>query len=108
MSDTEFLAYGSRVKEIRKRLQLSQKEFSEGLEISYGYMSEIEAGKRAAGYKFLKNLYMKYRVNFKFLFTGKGPMLETDEDEKGVRMDFGEDGEITPGALYRTSKLPHL
>jgi transcriptional regulator with XRE-family HTH domain len=54
---------GSRLKAIRKALDLSQKEFAASLDISASYLSEIESGKTKPGFNFTVLVYEKYNVN---------------------------------------------
>ncbi|HLP59777.1 MAG TPA: helix-turn-helix transcriptional regulator [Candidatus Deferrimicrobium sp.] len=67
--------FGQRVKEIRKVLELSQKDFAGTLEISGTFLSEIENGKYKPGYEFFYNILTKFNVNLHFLLAGTGEMF---------------------------------
>ena len=70
MENKEFI--GSRLKDIRKYLRLTQKELAEKLDISDGYISDIEKGKKKPGRDLLEKLIERFNVNISYLFEGKG------------------------------------
>ncbi len=63
---------GNGIKKIRQYLGLKQKNLAEILDISGGYLSEIECGKKNPGIEILNKLVDKYQVNISYLFTGNG------------------------------------
>jgi transcriptional regulator with XRE-family HTH domain len=68
-------SFGSRVKEVRKALRISQKDFAASLGMSGSYLSEIEHGNAAPGYEFLFKLSALYRVSLDYLVHGGGAMM---------------------------------
>jgi transcriptional regulator with XRE-family HTH domain len=64
-----------RLKEIRKVLDLTQREMSDALEIKQGSYSDVERGKAGISALLLKNLIRKYRVNPLWLCEGEGSMF---------------------------------
>ena len=64
-----------RLKEIRTKLGLTQRMFSESLEIKQGSYSDVERGKAGVSALLLKNLIRKYRVNPLWLCEGEGDMF---------------------------------
>jgi transcriptional regulator with XRE-family HTH domain len=67
--------FEQRVREIRKALGLSQKDFAGPLEISGTFLSEIENGKYKPGYDFFYNILTKFNVNLHYLLAGTGEMF---------------------------------
>lgn len=68
-------SFGRRVKEVRKTLRISQKEFAASLDMSGSYLSGIEHGNAAPGYEFLFKLSTDYRVSLDYLVHGSGAMM---------------------------------
>jgi transcriptional regulator with XRE-family HTH domain len=66
----ELIGHG--IKRIRRYMGLKQIDLAESLNISSGYLSEIECGKKNPGIEILNKLVDKYKVNISYLFTGKG------------------------------------
>ncbi|MDX9846790.1 MAG: helix-turn-helix transcriptional regulator [Tenuifilaceae bacterium] len=64
-----------RLKTIRAELKLTQRAFSESLEIKQGSYSDVERGKAGISALLLKNLIRKYRVNPLWLCEGDGEMF---------------------------------
>ena len=64
-----------RLRSIRTQLNLTQKTFSESLEIKQGSYSDVERGKAGISALLLKNLIRKYRVNPLWLCEGEGSMF---------------------------------
>jgi transcriptional regulator with XRE-family HTH domain len=63
---------GHNLKNIRNQLGFKQKELAENLNISSGYLSEVEAGKKSPGIEVLSKLLEKYQVNPAYILTGEG------------------------------------
>jgi transcriptional regulator with XRE-family HTH domain len=66
---------GSRIKGIRKSLQLKQVEFSNELNISNSTLSEIERGNIKPGIDLVINLAIKFNVNLYYVLLGDGDMF---------------------------------
>jgi len=69
------MAENERLKEIRIKLGLTQRMFSESLEIKQGSYSNVVRGKAGVSALLLKNLVRKYRVNPLWLCVGEGGMF---------------------------------
>ncbi len=67
--------WGSRIKQIRKELNLKQKDFAERLKISGPSLSEIETGKYKPGYDFLVKITLEFNVNLYYILFGEGEMF---------------------------------
>lgn len=65
------MSIGERIKETRKALNLTQKEFSSKLEFSPSYLSEIEKGVSLPGTQILISLYRNYKIDIAWLLTGE-------------------------------------
>ncbi len=83
-------AFGERLRQVRKSMELSQEDFGKLLGISPGYVSELEAGLKVPSGTLL--LLMEYRMglNLNFLRTGEGAMMR----EKPIREKM-DDQELT-------------
>jgi transcriptional regulator with XRE-family HTH domain len=66
---------GNRIRLIRKKLKLRQKEFAEELEIGVTTLSEIENNNYYPNYRLIKNLSARFNVNLYHLFFGEGEMF---------------------------------
>ncbi len=68
-------AVGSRFKEIRKILRLSQKEIAEKLHVCNTYISDIESGKVNPSHTFFFKLSFVFNVSLDYLYHGLGEMF---------------------------------
>jgi transcriptional regulator with XRE-family HTH domain len=84
------MAFASRVKEIRRSLHLSQKEFAESIGLSPSYFSEVESGKFKPGFDFFVNIVKKYDVNIKYLATGEGEPFLNNKPGEGYYGEFSD------------------
>lgn len=84
-----------RLKAIREKLNLRQKELAEILNISVVTMSDIERGKKRPGVEILFILWEKYRVDPVYLLHGEGDMFRREKDTKGVTVEDGVFGDYT-------------
>ena len=73
---------GSGIKTIRKHLGFKQKDFAKSLNISGGFLSEIECGKKNPSMDVLNALVDKFQINVSYLFTGKGNYFIHPEKER--------------------------
>jgi len=77
-------AIGSRLKAIRKTLNLKQKTFAEILNVTVVTLSDIETGKKKPGPDVMFILSETYRVNLAYLFHGEGDMFRPDLEARGI------------------------
>jgi transcriptional regulator with XRE-family HTH domain len=75
VSKEELEAFGRRVRSIREALRLKQNEFAAGLELSEGYICQIEKGKGNPTYEFFYKLVSKYNVSLDYLFYGNSDLF---------------------------------
>lgn len=66
---------GQRLQNIRKAINITQKDFAREMEISGASLSEIEAGGSKPRIELYYNLTKKYNVNTDYLLHGKGEMF---------------------------------
>lgn len=74
------------MKELRKHLNLTQKEFGERIGLKPNSISDIENGKNSLTDIVLKSICKEFNVNEEWLRTGKGEMFVDvlPEDELGA------------------------
>ena len=66
---------GKRVKLVRNKLGLKQKDFAKILKMSGGALSEIESGKYKPGHDFFYMISKEFNVNLYYLIFGEGEMF---------------------------------
>jgi transcriptional regulator with XRE-family HTH domain len=64
-----------RIKEIRKKLKLSQVEFSERIFVSKSFYGDIEIGKKKVNDRIIFIVSKQFNVNVEWIKTGKGKMF---------------------------------
>ncbi len=69
------MSENERLKEIRKSLDLTQRDFSDALDIKQGSYSDVERGKAGISAVLLKNLIRRFRINPLWLCEGEGDMF---------------------------------
>ncbi|MDQ1351406.1 MAG: Helix-turn-helix protein, partial [Acidobacteriota bacterium] len=107
----ELIAFGKRLREIRKTLDSQQKDFAEELEISGSFLSEVEKGKAKPGYDFLKNLIVKFDINPMYLFKGESPMFTRDIQEPeptGLRIEITDNKDIFEEMFWYFKHVPAI
>jgi transcriptional regulator with XRE-family HTH domain len=91
---------GERIKNIRKKLRLPQKDMAAGLHIAPSYLCEIEKGNGNPGPELFVRLSSEYNVNMNYLFTGKGDVF-SDAPLKIKTQEFDVEDDIdTPEKLF--------
>lgn len=100
---------GQRLAEWRKSSKLSQRALGAALDVSQGFISDIEKGRVAPSRNFLQILFATYRVNPSWILEGQGAQVvdqEPDRSMLGVPMsDFVQVREYSahlsagPGAI---------
>lgn len=90
MDKAVFENFGQRVRQIRQKLGLKQKDFAQKIGIHPAYLSEIELGRANMSLNFYRNMYNVLGVNLEFLVSGDGDMfsgqpLPGEDGEPGER-----------------------
>ena len=85
---------GSRIKQIRELLSLTQTEFGEKIGLSYTSIGMYENQKRSVSESVKKSICREFNVNYLFLDTGVGEIFtdlpETVIDELAEEFDLDE------------------
>lgn len=96
-------AIGKRLKQLRKKIGMSQKEFAEKLNITPSSLNNYEVGRRNIPPEILADLSDKFNVNIDWLLTGNDPMFkdeleikETETDEI-VKLPFYKESFVSAG-----------
>jgi len=63
----------NRIRYLRESINISQQKFSELINVSRGYINDIERGKEPS-FNFIKTLLKSTNVNLEWLVTGEGEM----------------------------------
>lgn len=77
-------SYALRLKEWRKKQQLSQRELSKVIGVSSGYIGDIEAGRTEPSRNFLNSLNEKFGVSADWVLHGTGSQIVGQIDESSA------------------------
>jgi transcriptional regulator with XRE-family HTH domain len=106
----ELIQFGARVKHVRKHLHIIQKDFARQLDISGGFLSELEAGKTKAGYDFFRNITTRFNVNPLYLFLGQGEMFmkpaAQEKQNSEETIDYGPDSGLIRQFFLTFREIP--
>jgi transcriptional regulator with XRE-family HTH domain len=75
-----------RIREARKALKMSQKDFAKAICISNTYLADVENGSRKSNDRIVKLASMVFGINENWLKTGEGEMFYKSPDEKISRL----------------------
>ena len=112
MVSEELIEFGKRVKNIRKELDIAQKDFATKLGLSGSFLSEVEKGKTKPGFEFFKSIILKIKVNPIYLYTGEGPLFlgkipdTENENDDILKIEITEDKEIIEKMFWYFNKAP--
>jgi transcriptional regulator with XRE-family HTH domain len=84
------LEFGNRIKAVRKKLKMKQKDFAERIGMKNNYLCEIESGHIKPGFDFFYKIMAELKLNPVYLLHGKGDMFLPDVKEGGVSGVNGE------------------
>lgn len=98
---------GKRLKDVRRALNMSQKDFAAGIDVSGSYLSEIESGKTKPGYNLILAVAREFNVSPNWLLLEKGDMfLEKNSLAAISENDFGDQVERVKELLLYLKKSP--
>jgi len=75
---------GSRIKQIRKQLKMSQKEFASSVGMSQGHLCVTERGEFPLSITLIKAICHEYKLNEDWIRTGNGEPFTSITQEKGI------------------------
>jgi len=82
-----YVAINRRIKELRKKLGLNQRDFCKMLALSEGYISGIEVNLRKVNDRIIKLIIAEFGVNEEWLRCGNGEMFIAEKsDVKAARI----------------------
>ena len=67
----------TRIKAVRKALNISQRDFAKGVFLSHSFYAKIETGERNPNERVYELISNKYNVNKEWLKSGKGGMFSS-------------------------------
>lgn len=72
---------GKRIRTVRLRNKLNQKDFAASLNVTPAHISEIELGKNRVSEQLLKLISLEYKVSYDWLLDGSGEMTEHSPEQ---------------------------
>ena len=79
------MGLGERLKVVREKLGMTQKEFAKFLNVGIATVQRYEREERIPSGEFLKLLLDKCNVNINWLLTGEGPMFVSHSQEEPIK-----------------------
>lgn len=76
----------TRIKELRRFLNLSQDEFGARLGVTNAAISRLESGARGATEQMLLAICREFNASYLWLTTGEGPMFEPGGDDAALHV----------------------
>lgn len=70
-----------RLKEVRKELKMTQREFGESAGIDRRYVAKVECGSQNPSFKFLRSVSIKHKISLDWLLYGIGDRFVATEQE---------------------------
>jgi transcriptional regulator with XRE-family HTH domain len=80
------MTINKRIRELRRTLKLSQREFAKAVYISNGYLADIELGNNEVKERLIHLILAAFPVNKRWLLTGEGSMFNPAGGQKLERM----------------------
>lgn len=101
-------AFGERIKQIRRQLDLKQNEFGKSIGHSGSFVSEVENGKAKVCFDFIYNLIDIHNVNPYFFFFGEGDPFSNNNSRKLENKEFGDSIDNVNELLWYLERSPLL
>ena len=99
--------FGNRLRKLRGKLNVSQKEMAARMGISASFLSDIEKEKAKPGFNFLSKLAEVYNISPSWVVLGVGEtFLFSADGECFVNHEFGEQSEEIRNLLIMFEKSP--
>lgn len=109
MSENKVIAsgFGKRLRKLRGKLNVTQKEMAAKMGISASFLSDIEKEKAKPGFNFLGRLAEVYNISPSWVVTGIGEIFLFGKDGIPlVNHEFGEQSEEIRDLLIMFGKSP--
>jgi len=103
----DYARIGSRLREIRKVLEMTIQGMHEATSFSKSLISEAENGLKKPSTKYLTALLDKYNVNINYVLSGRGAKFLSPLNEEGL-CDLGESSEKIEELLYHMKRVDML
>ena len=71
----------TRIREVRKELGITQREFGESANIDRRYVAKVECGSQNPSFKFMRSVSIKHKISLDWLLYGVGDRYIKAEDE---------------------------
>jgi transcriptional regulator with XRE-family HTH domain len=84
---------GQRIREIRKKLKIQQKDMAAAMNIAASYLCDIENGKGNPGPEFFVRLATQFNINLNYLFIG-APDMFTDAEKKVQKQEVDLEDDV--------------
>ncbi|MCU0288504.1 MAG: helix-turn-helix domain-containing protein [Acidobacteria bacterium] len=99
---------GERLKEIRKKNHIQQKEMAAALNVAASYLCEIENGNAKPGPDFFIKLANVYNVNLNYLLLGSGDMFGIGNNIKQKAFDLKDGIESVEELFFLIEKSKYF
>ena len=94
MEKALLIEFGNRLRVIREKLGLKQKDFAMRIDKTPAFLSEIETGKSNPGFSVLRKIAETFNINLNYLMFGEGEVFRGSFGEAGAeRQVYGIDDE---------------
>lgn len=96
-----------RIKELRKALGKTQKDFADSLELSRNFIAQVETGAKTPSERTLKDICREFKVNYDWLVNGTGEMFQDDDSDAQAIVDsvMTGDNEFAKKILVQFARL---
>lgn len=76
-----------RLKEVRKDLKITQREFGESAGIDRRYVAKVECGSQNPSFKFIRSISIRHKISLDWLLYGVGDkFVQADEKNYGKEL----------------------
>ena len=76
-----------RLKEVRKELKITQREFGESAGIDRRYVAKVECGSQNPSFKFIRSISIRHKISLDWLLYGVGDkFVQADEKSYGKEL----------------------
>lgn len=94
MEKAILIEFGNRLRVVREKLGLKQREFALRIEKTPAFLSEIETGKSNPGFGVLRKIAETFNINLNYLMFGEGEVFKGRHGEGGAEREaYGIDDE---------------